>query len=297
MPTWDEILQNIAKPYHENLLKQYVKDMSDLTGHTTIAYISAFTLSRPRVPSNNISIVDQDMQGFMTCANGVTKENLDLIIHTPGGEYEATKRLVSYLHRIFGRIRVFIPHLCFSGGTIIACSADEIYMGPYSSLGPTDPQIFNDGAMVPVGALISEFEEIFNKVKADPATAPLWNERLKSVKFGVYNSALGLKERSEEELAGLLQQRNCKNKEKAEEIAKYLNSHDKHSTHGKGINLEKAQELGLNVYDLSENKELEDKVLSIYHAAIITFQYSPNTHKFIMNNQGKSYFYNFQVQQ
>ena len=44
-----------------------------------------------------------------------------------------------YLLSIDKHIHVFIHHMAMSGGTLMACAADEIYMGPYSSLGPTDP--------------------------------------------------------------------------------------------------------------------------------------------------------------
>jgi ClpP class serine protease len=78
----------------------------------------------------------------MTCSKGTKKDCLDLVVHSPGGDYEATKRIIHYLREVYQRIRAFVPHMAMSGATLIACAADEIYMGPYSSLGPTDSQVF-----------------------------------------------------------------------------------------------------------------------------------------------------------
>ena len=74
----------------------------------------------------------------------------------------------------------------------------------------------------------------------------------------------------------------------AENIAKHLNEYEQHSAHEKGINLEKAKELGLVVHDLSLDKNLEDAVLSIYHAASIAFRTTP-LQKVILNNKNASY--------
>lgn len=66
-----------------------------------------------------------------------------------------------------------------------------------------------------------------------------------------------------------------------------------HSSHGKGINLSEAKTLGLNVYDLTNDGDLEDIILSIYHASTILFEQTA-AQKFIINNVGKTYINNYQ---
>lgn len=287
MPTWDKVLSNFQPtiPDHLEIFKNYISQLSDHTGNTTICYFSAFTTIRKQAPSSYLSIIDQDMQGFMTCSHAVNKDCLDLIIHTPGGDFEATKRIISYLHQIYKKIRVFVPHLSMSGGTLIACAADEIYMGPYSSLGPTDPQIPINGSYVPVGGVIKEIQTAFEEVEKNPQRALLWQQRLNSIPIGMYNAIMNLIDNSEKYLIELLAIRNCKNNGcKIQELAKFLNSHDQHSGHSMGINLDTAQKYGLNVVDLSLDKELEDRVLSIYHSASVLFDMNQNITKLIMNN-------------
>ena len=86
----------------------------------------------------------------MECHRG-----LDLILHTPGGFPEAAESIVKYLRSKFStNIRVIVPHLSMSAGTMIACAGKEIVMGKHSSLGPIDPQ-FNG---IPVYSLKREYE-------------------------------------------------------------------------------------------------------------------------------------------
>ena len=183
MPTWDKILIEVNNCTPIIVIDKYVKSLSEHRKRTAICYIAAFSVVKPPVPSPFHSIIDQDMQGFMTCSKKCDKKGLDLLIHTPGGDYEATKRIIEYLHGIYKNIRTFIPHMSMSGGTMIACASDVIFMGPYSSLGPTDPQILLKDRYVPMNAIIQEFKNAFKEVSADPSKALLWNERLKQIPF------------------------------------------------------------------------------------------------------------------
>jgi hypothetical protein len=255
--------------------------------------MTAFTMIKPPVPHPFHSIIDQDMQGFMTCLKD-KKENLDLILHTPGGDYEATKRIIHYLDTSFKHIRVFVPHLSFSGGTLLACAADEIYMGPYSSLGPTDPQVFVKDSFVPIGAIIEEFKNAFEEVSADPNKALLWNERLNQIPFGLLTAIQKREENSRIYLKELLKRRNCRNLDetKLNDLVKFLSEHGKHSSHGTGISFDEARKRGMNVIDLHSDKTLEDLVLSIYHIITIIFQ-KTDAQKIIINELGKKYINNF----
>lgn len=291
MPTWDEILKLAEEKTPQRLLMDYIELLSERTGRTTICYMSAFTVPRQGVPSLFFSIIDQDIQGFMTCSKGVSKQGLDLVLHTPGGDYEATKRIISYLHAEYKHIRVIVPHMAMSGGTLMACAADEILMGPYSSLGPTDPQTLIGTSYVPVDAIIAEFEKAFQEVSENPNKAVLWAERLRQIPFGRIEAAETMKRNSMDYLVSLLKTRNCKGKKdkKCKELADFINSHSGHSSHGRGISLAEATKRGLNVKDLRLDKNIEDASLSIFHAAMILFQQAPHVQKFVINNTGRRF--------
>ena len=105
----------------------------------------------------NLDINDADMTGFMNCVHGMDcTRGLDLILHTPGGSPAAAEAIVNYLRTKFNmNIRVIIPQLAMSAGTIISCAAKEIVMGKQSSLGPIDLK-FNG---IPTYNIKMEFEE------------------------------------------------------------------------------------------------------------------------------------------
>ncbi len=63
-----------------------------------------------------------------------------MILHTPGGDIAATESIVDYLYCMFDKdIRVIVPQISMSAGTMIALASKEIVMGKHSNLGPIDP--------------------------------------------------------------------------------------------------------------------------------------------------------------
>jgi len=66
---------------------------------------------------------------------------VDVLIHSIGGDALAAWKLMSVLRERFANVAVLVPYMAFSAATIFALGADEIVMHPYASLGPIDPQI------------------------------------------------------------------------------------------------------------------------------------------------------------
>ena len=66
--------------------------------------------------------------------------DVDVVLHTPGGEGAATRQILHALKRHKGRKTAFIPYHAWSAGTMIALACDEIVMSPSAVLGPIDPQ-------------------------------------------------------------------------------------------------------------------------------------------------------------
>ncbi|MFN4182004.1 MAG: SDH family Clp fold serine proteinase [bacterium] len=68
-------------------------------------------------------------------------QDIDLILHTPGGMTLAAEMIAIALKQHRGKVNVIVPFYAMSGGTLIALSADQIMMNRFSVLGPCDPQI------------------------------------------------------------------------------------------------------------------------------------------------------------
>jgi ClpP class serine protease len=66
---------------------------------------------------------------------------IDLVLHTPGGQYHASLQIARALRNHKARTRVLVPHVAMSGGTLIALGADEVVMDPDAVMGPVDPQV------------------------------------------------------------------------------------------------------------------------------------------------------------
>ena len=85
---------------------------------------------------------------FIDQIDAVPKESteIDILIHSTGGDGLAAWRLMATLRERFDHITVMVPHMAFSAATIFCLGADEIVMHPHASLGPIDPQIRAPGA-------------------------------------------------------------------------------------------------------------------------------------------------------
>ena len=99
--------------------KKYLTLLHQHTKRNLIAYYSGW-LSKGSVFLSDIN--DEDKNGFMTTVHKLDRKlGLDLILHTPGGGIAATQSIVTYLQKMFGNdIRVFVPQISMSAGTIIA---------------------------------------------------------------------------------------------------------------------------------------------------------------------------------
>jgi Serine dehydrogenase proteinase len=181
MPSWNEILEEIqknqllgqaqAQQAVDSIRREYLRKLSTHTNRNVISIYSAW-LQKPNAPFVNIGITDELMAGLMAACRGLDKKaGLDLLLHTPGGEINATEQIVSYLRSLFGtNIRAIVPQIAMSAGTMIALSCKSIVLGLHSNLGPIDPQV---GGM-PAHAVIEEFEDFQKLCKSDLALAKAW---------------------------------------------------------------------------------------------------------------------------
>lgn len=209
MPTFDQWFDYLSE--HKDttplsLVFELSTTLAEYFDSDVIGYFSGFESQNSKEPNKTI-ISDADLQGFMTCVNGLSKKDKDLILilHTPGGVVESAKRIVSYLRRIFKkRIITVVPRSAFSMGTYIACASDEIYMGPYSYLGPTDPQIFINGSQVSVDAIKKEFDQAKKELLENPNLASFWSPRLTMLAPGYINQVNNICTHMEKDLIQIL---------------------------------------------------------------------------------------------
>lgn len=250
-----------------------------------------------------MSVVLEDIQGFMSAMHNLKSNNLDLILHSPGGSIEAADQIVQYLRAKYTNIRAIVPQNAMSAASMISCACDEIVMGRHSAIGPIDPQVSfptqSGGFTAPAQAILDEFERAKEEVANDPNTAPLWAEKIRAYPHGfltLCKTALDHSRLKVEEWLKTYMFKNDKDRERLSiDIANWLASANEHKSHGRPISAEKAKEIGLKIKMLEDDQDFQEKVLSVFHASMVTFGVTPCV-KFVENHEGRGSYLNVDIQ-
>lgn len=281
MPGWSNVLSEIAtkqqggKAAIDLVRRKYLKLLHIHTGRNVIAYYSGW-LSRPQT-TPNLQVGDDDMNAFMASVHKLNRsKGLDLILHTPGGDIAATEALVQYLWTMFDKdIRVIVPQIAMSAGTMIACASKQIVMGKQSSLGPIDPQIFG----MPAQAILDEFQMAIENIKADPSSTPLWQQIVSRYHPSFLVECVQAIDWSRQIVRQWLRDNmfadDANNVDCADKIVDYLGDHATTATHSRHLTHNKCEEIGLKVFKLESDPKLQDLVLTVHHAYMHTFSMSP----------------------
>jgi Serine dehydrogenase proteinase len=290
VPNWSELIKEIGQlgsPF-DVLRRKYIGELSRYTKRNVICYYSGW-LQKPELGAA-VAVNDTDKNGLMTTINGLDiSKGLDLVLHTPGGDTAATESIVDYLWSKFsGDVRCFVPQMAMSAGTMIACSAREIWMGKQSSLGPIDPQFGG----IPAHGVLEEFKRAYDDIVNDPRTIPVWQPIIAK-----YNPAfLGECEKaitwSTSLVDGWLKRNMLAAEENRDEIVgniiRELGDHSVSLAHNRHLSAAKCKEIGLKVHDLESDQKLQDKVLSVHHIYFHTLS-STQAFKIIENQNGMAF--------
>ncbi len=304
MPARNEIqaeIVNAKNAAQDDVRRKYIVDLANYTQRDTIIYITAYTTGKmANVPPSLVSVMNDDIHGFISAIHGLKNDKLDLILHSPGGSAEAAEQIVNYLRAKYTHIRAIIPQNAMSAATMIACACDEIIMGKHSAIGPIDPQITFPTPTglftAPAHSLLAEFEQAKIEVAANPNLAPIWVNKLKNLPHGILDICRNTTELSKQKvelwLKSFMFAADPDKDAKSAKIAKWLGTATNHKTHGRPIPYAVAKSEGLNVLELEADPQLQEKVLSVFHSAIVTIEVT-NCIKMIENQIGKGSFIQF----
>ena len=293
MPNLHGIQQEIRAGHGHNAVRvRYAQHLNKITGRNIITYYSGW-LQKPNAQGMEVS--DLDINALMFVIHGLErKKGLDLVLHTPGGGVAATESIVSYLRGMFGTdIRVIVPHLAMSAGTMIACAAKTIIMGKHSSLGPIDPQI---GGISAHGVVL-EFERAYNEIKGakdDEIAAkkavwiPIIAKYPQAFVGKCEQSIVWADEMAREWLETGMFAGKKNAKQKAEKIVKILSDHSHTKSHSRHLSAAYCKKIGLSVEAMEKDQKLQDTALSLHHACMLTFM-ETNAVKIIENHEGVSF--------
>ncbi|MBV9451007.1 MAG: hypothetical protein JO345_34480 [Streptosporangiaceae bacterium] len=272
----------------DQVRRKYLAQLSGLTGRSTVVYATDW-LSGGN--ASTVSVTFQDMQGLMEVFRDLPGPNLDLILHSPGGSAEAADRLVRYMRSKYSHVRVIVPLAAMSAATMWALSSNEIVMGKHSQLGPIDPQVPIANNLVPASALVRQFQRISDECANDPARLSAWLPTLQQYWPGLLEICTDADELArslvEQWVSTYMLGSDPSKDSKAKAIADYFANSELHKSHSKAIDRDEASQQGVVITNLEENQDLQDAVLSVHHAFMITLQ-GP-TVKIIENNIGRTF--------
>lgn len=190
-------------------------------------------------------------------------KQVDILIHSTGGDPLAAWKLMSMLRERFQRVTVLVPYMAFSAATLFALGADEIVMHPHASLGPIDPQItvgMPDGksrrfSYEDVGAFLrflSNEVRITEQIHTSAVIDKLFSV-VDPVLLGAAKRASELSSSVGERLLSM-HMKGAKDKARAKQIAENLNK--SFFAHGDAVSRSRARQLNLKI--APDNKKLEN---------------------------------------
>ncbi len=271
MHTWNELLSE-KQNFDFEWRKTYLQALNDYTKRDVIVYYSAWQTKSG--PSDLLSITQDDRTSFQAAIDSMLPDSkeLDLIIHTPGGEVQATKMIVHALRSKYEHIRVIIPHTAMSAGTMIALSADEIVLARNGNMGPTDPQLplSTINAMVPANEIINVIMAAQKDITVGQNIQYWMAELLR------YPATLGFQAKKVIAQCSIIVQGWLRDymfkgdpdaQKKAQDVETYFSNAAQHLTHGSSITYEEISSNlpNLKIKCLDDDPTLRDLVLGLFY--------------------------------
>ncbi len=196
-----------------------------------------------------------DTLGFVDLLFNIKKgEDIDLLLHTPGGDPDAAEKLITLVHKKVetGSLHVIVPDFAKSAGTLMALGPNKIIMSDSSELGPIDPQItLEDGRGNRINhsvlCFLDAYETHQNALRANPDD-PVAKMMLSKLDPATVKMFEAVRDRARTFAEGQLRQWMFRNGTgNITKIAKDLMDTTRFPSHGQMIGYEDAVELGLVV--------------------------------------------------
>lgn len=312
MPGWSEILGKFVAlqgdaakgAFLDNELNSSVERVSARLDERLVILMGTAFLVKPEVPSFTLQITREDLDGFMAVLHGADcSKGLALILHTPGGQANATETIVAYLRSKFSEIDAIVPTFAMSAGTLMALASDRVYMGRQSQLGPIDPQLSVGGKSLSAKAVVEQFGLARNEILGDPSTgsagdinaAHLWAPVLATIGPSLLQEARDALDYSEgmaaKWLAAHMLAGEADPVASGKEVAAYFNDATIHKSHGRRIDRAEAASKGIRTVDLEGDQDLQDDVMTAYHCMQISFLNTPIVKMIVGSNQQRWFKY------
>jgi hypothetical protein len=246
------------------------------------------------IGSPPISIDLADVDGFtdlVSSANG--SEEVDVLLHSPGGSPDATERIVGLLRSKFKKVSFLIPHSAYSAATMLALSGNEVLLHSSATLGPIDPQING----IPARSIQRGFFTVRDLLKDEgPGALPAYLPMIEKYSLDLLelcSDSLELsKKLTSEWLQKYMFEGDSSKTELIDHAVEFFSNYDQHLTHSRPLTLDRVASLGLNI--AAADPILQDLMREAY-IMINGFFGGTSFVKLFENSQGLSWGSQFQV--
>ncbi len=296
MATYEQIANKSTKspdPVRRDILKR----ISTLTGRPLILYaVEMFNQGKINAaPLGNqaVTINLSDKNGFAEALRGIDGDEIDIILHSPGGSPEATESIVRMLRSKFKSIRFIVPSVAKSAATMMCMSGDEIILGENAELGPTDPQMVINGKQSPAHGIIEQFgnakAELAKNNKALSAWIPILQQYGPSL-IAQCDAAIKLSNKLVRDwLKKYMFKGDPKGTYKAAKISKFLTD-KKHLSHGRAIDVDQLKSKDAKIKRAKEySDDLGEAIEDLRISLEVTFA-NTGVIKMFENQNGKGLF-------
>lgn len=272
-----------------------LRTLQQLTGRNTILYATDFLNPiKVRASGGAVGLDLTDKEGFIEVTNDLNGNDLDVVVHSPGGIAEAAESVVNILRAKFTNIRFIVPNIAKSAATMLVMSGNQLVIDERSELGPTDPQmqVNRDGNIVisPAHAVKEQFKLAQSEISKDPQKLSAWLPILRLYGPSLLTECDTSLSLSKDLVTQWLKKYMLAGKrdpgKKAARIANYLKSR-KHLTHGRRIGIDELSTKGLVILDMRTDIPLRTAVWDLYLSISLTFA-ATGAYKIFENHSGKA---------
>lgn len=270
----------------KRLIEQYNKEKN------TYLIIYAVDMEKSHIQGLNLSLNMGDYHIIHEMLRNIQSDNLDIYIETPGGSGEAAEEVVEFLHNKFETVNFVVAGEAKSAGTLMAMSADEIYMTDSGSLGPIDAQVKIGRSIISAFDYVQWMEEKRKEANKNKNLNPVDATMIAQITPGEFEGVYHAQQFAVDKLKEWLPKYKFKHwdetetrklkvtdkmkSDRAEEIAKKMIDHSNWRSHGRSLKIKDLENLGLRIKRCENNEKLCDIVYRI--KTVIKILFGSSTH-------------------
>ncbi len=200
----------------------------------------------------------------------IEEKEVDFIIISNGGDPITALRIIGLLRERFDHISVLLPYVAYSAATVLSLGADEIFMHPFSNLGPVDPQLTvsrknGQGLQEQLQFSSEDLRNYIEFIKSDVGISDQQHliSAITPLLTDVGALPIGSAKRGQQlslSLSEKMLSTHMDDKNKAKSIARLLNSSYYH--HGYAVSRKEALDIGLDIK--KPDSTLEDYLWKVW---------------------------------